>query len=121
MIKYFSVFVLFLSFLTACNAQSENYKQVDSKTFSSQVVGKKVQLIDVRTPEEYKAGKIANAVNINFFDADFKQQLGKLNKAETVYVYCQSGGRSAKTANMLVGMGFKKVVELKGGYGSYRP
>jgi len=77
------------------------------------------QLIDVRTPDEYNAGAIGNATNINFFDADFKQQIEKLDKTKPVMIYCQSGGRSGKALKQLNEMGFKAVYELKTGYGGW--
>ena len=53
-----------------------------------------IQLIDVRKPEEFSSGHIENAVNMNFYDADFKSQLNSLDKTKEVYLYCRSGGRS---------------------------
>ncbi len=73
-------------------------------------------LIDVRTPNEYKQGHIEGAKNIDYFSKDFKQQLEKLNKEVPVYVYCRSGGRSAKAMQIMKDMGFKTIYNLDGGY-----
>ncbi len=75
-----------------------------------------VQLIDVRTPKEYSKGHIANAQNINFYDADFLTQLSKLDKNKPVYLYCKSGGRSAKASKQLQNAGFSLIYDLKGGF-----
>jgi len=76
-------------------------------------------LIDVRTPDEYNAGHIDNALNINWYDENFVQQFDSINKDETIYVYCKKGGRSAKAAHLLNSLGYKKVIDLEGGYDAY--
>jgi len=78
-----------------------------------------VILVDVRTPEEYAAGHIDEALNINWFDTDFAKQMQAIEKDETVYVYCKKGGRSAKAAHLLDSLGYKNVVDLEGGYDAY--
>lgn len=74
------------------------------------------QLIDVRTPEEYGAGHIDNAANINFYDPNFKSDIGKLDKNKTVFIYCRSGGRSGQATEIMKTMGFKEIIDLSGGY-----
>lgn len=74
------------------------------------------QLIDVRTPEEYKDGHLVNAKNINIDGADFKTEVSKLDKSKPVFVYCLAGGRSANAASQLAKMGFKEVYDMTGGY-----
>lgn len=77
------------------------------------------QLLDVRTPEEWNEGIIEGATMMNFYDADFKQQLEKLDKEKPVAVYCKSGGRSGQAMNMMQEMGFKEVYNLNGGIGAW--
>ncbi len=72
-------------------------------------------LIDVRTPEEYAEGHLANAKNIDFYEDGFKDEMATLDADKTMFIYCRSGGRSGKTANMLEGLGFKEVYDLAGG------
>ncbi len=76
-------------------------------------------LLDVRTPDEYKAGHMAGSENINFYDADFAQKIAAKDKAKTYFVYCRSGGRSGKTAAMMKEAGFTKVYDMAGGMGAY--
>ena len=76
-------------------------------------------VVDVRTPEEYSAGHLDNALNINWYDSDFATQFDAISKDETVYVYCKKGGRSAKAQEKLFSLGFKKVVNLEGGYDAF--
>ena len=74
-----------------------------------------IVLIDVRTPGEFERGHIENSVNINIADRSFKEEVGKLDRSEPVYVYCKVGGRSAKAASILREMGFEEVYDLEGG------
>ncbi|SDD86905.1 thioredoxin domain-containing protein [Niabella drilacis] len=77
-------------------------------------------ILDVRTPDEYTAGHIAGAVNINWLDSSFSRKALLLPKELPVYVYCLSGGRSAKAAAYLRSKGFKQVYEMEGGMLKWR-
>jgi len=79
-----------------------------------------VQLVDVRTPEEFQSGYIAGAVNLNIQDADFANKISRLDKNRPVMVYCALGGRSAKAATQFSKLGFQKVYDLKGGMTDWR-
>jgi rhodanese-related sulfurtransferase len=74
-----------------------------------------VQLLDVRTTEEYQASHLKNAQNICVTNDDFQEKVKKLDKNKPVYVYCKKGGRSAAAAKILSDMGFKQVYDLQGG------
>ena len=89
---------------------------ISAKEFKEKLGDENIQLIDVRTAEEFNAGKIGNASNIDFYGDNFQNELEKLDKSKPVMVYCASGGRSGKTANMMKSMGFKEVYDLSGGY-----
>ncbi len=74
------------------------------------------QLIDVRTPAEYEAGTIEKAVNINIMDADFANQIDKLDKNRPVFLFCKVGGRSVRAATQLEEMGFITIYDMADGY-----
>lgn len=77
---------------------------------------KNIQLVDIRTPAEWQqTGTIEGASRINYYDADFRTQISKLDKEKPVVVYCASGGRSPRAAAALTQMGFKKVYDYAGG------
>ncbi len=76
-------------------------------------------LLDVRTPEEFAEGHLENAVNINWYDTDFVDQLKVVPKEHTLYVYCKKGGRSAKASALLDSLGYK-AIDLTGGYDAYK-
>lgn len=94
-------------------------KVVTKSEFKELLKKEDVQLIDVRTPEEYSAGHIGDAKNIDFYATDFKANMSKLDKEKPVLIYCKSGGRSGQTAEMLKELGFKEVYDLEGGYSGW--
>ena len=65
-------------------------------------------LLDVRTPGEFGERHLAGALNIDYNGADFDARIEKLDKTQSVYVYCLSGGRSAAAAQTLTHKGFTK-------------
>jgi rhodanese-related sulfurtransferase len=86
------------------------------KDFENAVQVAGVQLVDVRTPQEFKDGYIKSAVNANWQnEQQFTAVVNKLDKAAPVYVYCLSGVRSGKAADWLAANGFKKIINLEGG------
>lgn len=78
----------------------------------------KITLIDVRTPEEFDAGHVENAVNINVYDKDFAKKVQALNTKKPIYVYCRSGHRSMNAAKILNELGIG-VTNLEGGFNAY--
>ena len=124
--KWTSILLFFLGWsFVSCQSSSQN--DTNTEQFIREVVSvdrfKKLmaeypdaQIIDVRTPEEFAAGHLDGAQNINFYDDDFEEQLKKLDKKKTVLVYCKSGGRSGKASNKMLSMEFNRVYDLEGGY-----
>jgi rhodanese-related sulfurtransferase len=102
--------------LSCAQETSTKITVLDPINFEKKISEKNVQLVDVRTPAEWEEGVITNAILINYFNEDFKDQLNKLDKNKPIAVYCKSGGRSGKTTEILLEMGFKDIYDLKGGY-----
>ncbi len=108
-------YIITLLLAVTVSAQQKKAQLVTPSQFAKEIAANKVQLVDVRTPKEYKAGHIQNAVNIHLYDKDFEQRIDKLDKNKPVYVYCKVGGRSAEAVEIMQAKGFKKIVELDGG------
>ena len=122
------LFLLVMANLAACQEPVNNEKNdsgtitelLEPKEFLAKFKATKdAQLLDVRTPEEVAEGALEAAQNINFYDSDFKDKLSKLDKNKPVFVYCRSGGRSGKCAQMCKDMGFKEIYDMKGGWQNY--
>ena len=110
--------ILFFSilFLIACGQNKSGYLSIDAIQFNQKLENtKNVQLIDVRTPEEYANSKIGDALNLNYYDSDFEAQLKKLDTNKPLFVYCKSGGRSSGAVAQILDLGFTEVYELQGG------
>lgn len=80
----------------------------------------KYHLVDVRTPAELaENGTIEGSVNIDFTNANFEEEINKLNKGIPIFIFCRSGGRSEKACAILNGYGFENVYDLDGGYNAW--
>ncbi len=100
--------------VSGCNS-NDNVTSVSAAEFEKEIRTDSVQLLDVRTPQEYSEGHIEGAINIDIHSDDFRQIAEKeLSKDSTVFVYCRSGRRSLDAADRLTKLGYK-VVNLKGG------
>ena len=86
--------------------------------FEKLIADTTVQLVDVRTLGEYKAGHIAGAKNIDVQAVGFDQAIDKLDRMRPVAVYCRSGVRSKTAVAKLEQKGFK-VFELEKGINSW--
>ena len=100
----------------AC-AQNEGYETLSAQAFAQKLEETPtIQLLDVRTADEYGQGHIEKALNLDVKQANFSAQADSLlDKARPVAVYCRSGVRSQQAARQLVQLGFV-VYNLKGGY-----
>ncbi len=72
-------------------------------------------VLDVRTPEEYESSRIKGALNLNYYDADFRKKAAALDKSRTYFIYCASGNRSTKAKAILDKLGLQHIRHLDGG------
>lgn len=91
------------------------YSNMGVDEFQNFIADANVQLLDVRTPDEFNDGHIAGAKLVDVNDSTFVEQaVAILDKQRPVAVYCRSGRRSARAASLLVNQGYK-VTNLNGG------
>lgn len=118
--KNLLIVLLLVSSVYSLKAQEkESIVLLNLTDFKTQTENKEVQLIDVRTPEEFGEGHIEDAINIDYYSEDFADQFNKLDKDKPVYLYCRSGFRSNESALKLSEMGFKNIYDLEGGFLNY--
>ena len=110
---FFGLVVLLVAL--SCFGQSNN--PLEPNDFKIKMNQPSVTVLDVRTPEEYKAGHLNKAINVN--DKGFDAESGQLDKATPVLVYCLAGKRSQRAAELLRQKGYK-VYELKGGFQAWQ-
>jgi rhodanese-related sulfurtransferase len=111
-IRFATAFVA-LMLINACDTNAQN--AIAPAAFETKIAAPSVQLVDVRTPQEFANGHLANAQNVNFNDPEFKQKIALLDKSKPIAVYCGVGGRSGKASKILVELGFKDITDLAGG------
>lgn len=72
-------------------------------------------LVDVRTPAEFAAGHINGAINIDFENSNFEQEIQKLDTSKTYFIYCRSGNRSGQAMGVMKRNNLQSVYDLQGG------
>lgn len=118
MIKtYLIAFCAFFASNLMLAQEDDSITVIDAAHFNKAISSTTVQLIDVRTEIEFVQGALPNAINIDYLSPDdFEREFAKLNKDESVYIYCKSGNRSGRAAIELKQMGFKRIYDLEGGF-----
>ncbi|WP_312103764.1 rhodanese-like domain-containing protein [Lachnoclostridium sp.] len=75
---------------------------------------KNIILLDVRENYEFQSGHIKGAKNIPLSAVDKKIETIAKNKNSILYIYCQSGARSARACQILSAKGYTNVYNLGG-------
>lgn len=110
---------LFGSLLQGGCAPQPTFTSVEAEAFACEIAKPEVQLVDVRTAEEFAEGHIPGAVNMDVTAEGFSEQIKGLDKQRPVALYCRSGRRSKRAAEQVAKAGFQ-VVELNGGILSWK-
>ena len=109
-----------ISLLAACTMNGQQAGTASTEEFEKLIAASNVQVLDVRTAEEYKSGHIENALQANWLNkSEFFDRTAHLDKSKQVYIYCLSGGRSAAAADALREKGYR-VTNLEGGITAWK-
>lgn len=115
----FAGFALFFSSLFSCQPKGD-YKTLPVEEFASFIQDREVQRLDVRTLVEYSEGHIPGSIHINVLDESFAAMADStLQKGHPVALYCRSGKRSKKAADILSAKGYR-VYELDKGINAWQ-
>ena len=87
--------------LSGCSSQT-----VDISTVTA--------VIDVRTPAEFAEGHLDGAVNINWEDIGFADEVSALDKDGVYVLYCRSGNRAGQAIDAMTSMGFTNLTNAGG-------
>ena len=71
-------------------------------------------LVDVRNPSEYNGGHIPGSINFAMSRILKEAEEAFPDQSQPIFVYCQSGARSARAAKLLELMGYEHVTDLGG-------
>lgn len=98
---------------------SKKENDLDGKTFKQKFeTTANAELLDVRTPGEFSSGSIPGAKNLDLMAPDFQNQVQKLDKDKTYFLFCRSGSRSGSAASLLEKSGLNSY-NLAGGIGAW--
>jgi len=95
-------------------------QNVNKEAFAKLMVEKPGTVLDVRTAKEFNQGNIEGSINYDVLQNTFAASVRNLDKSSPVYVYCKSGGRSARAMGELQKIGFKEIYNLNGGYDGWK-
>ena len=115
MLRNYIILITIFTFLISCSHNAQK-AELSPKEFQTKIndYPKKV-ILDVRTKQEFEAGFIENAINIDWTEDNFSEKIQTFDKEVPIFVYCLSGGRSSAAANKLRSLKFKNIFELNGG------
>lgn len=106
--------LLFASTLWAC--KGDNVQNVTVEELPEMLKNDSLQVVDVRSLEEYDNGHLPGAILINVSEDTFDNKVDVvLSKDKPVLVYCRTGVRSSTAAKKLKEKGYN-VYNLVGGY-----
>lgn len=89
-----------------------------SSTEINQVLSKNknIVILDVRTSQEFSAGHLKAAINIDIYQENFYSRIDKLNKKNTYVVYCRTNNRSRVAVEYMKQKGFEAVYQMMDGF-----
>jgi len=113
------VVICCISLFTACNTNNQQ-TNLSVSDFEKGIAQTNIQLLDVRTPEEYKSGHLQNAMQADWNNENaFQERVKALDKTKPVYTYCLSGARSNAATDWLRQNGFI-AYNLSGGIAAWK-
>ena len=111
------VLVLLAMATVVLAAGGRSITSIESKALLAKNKG--IFLLDVRTPEEYRQGRLAGAVLIPITEVE--RRIGEIPRKRPVIVYCAVGSRSTTVAGILARKGYREVYNMADGIvGWYR-
>jgi molybdopterin/thiamine biosynthesis adenylyltransferase/rhodanese-related sulfurtransferase len=101
------------------NAKSQ-IVEIDTAAAEARIEAGNVFVLDVREPDEYDEGALADAVHIPRGHLEAQIEARALDRDQTIVVYCAGGVRSAFAARTLQELGYSDVLSMAGGFGKWK-
>lgn len=96
------------------HGEPEQVTQLDPNQLHEIIRKKKVQVVDVRAPDEWRRGHLPGAIHIPL--AALPERAGELDASIPIVLHCKGGGRSSIATSFLQASGVDAVANLTGGY-----
>lgn len=117
LIRAVAVLLLAAVALTGCSgsgtATAEGVRTVAAGE-AQQLIEDGAVVIDVRTPEEFASGHLADARNIDVEGDSFHAEVDELDRDASYVLYCRTGARAGAAGEMMLEMGFTDVANAGG-------
>jgi rhodanese-related sulfurtransferase len=97
-------------------AAKPQVEKIDVDQFDKKRQEKDTVVLDVRTPDEFAAGHVPGAVNLDIHDPQFNDKVATLDKSKTYLVHCAKGYRSGIASTKMAAMGFPSLFDFHGGF-----
>ncbi|MFM8956210.1 MAG: molybdopterin-synthase adenylyltransferase MoeB, partial [Actinomycetota bacterium] len=94
--------------------------EIDTAGAADRIARGGVAVLDVREPDEYEQGALADVVHIPRGHLEAQVESRLVDKQTPVIVYCAGGVRSAFAAKTLQELGYASVVSMAGGFGKWK-
>ena len=101
-------------------ADAAKVAKIDLEQFDHKRQEKNAVVLDVRTPEEFARGHVPGAVNLDFFDPQFRAKIDKLDRHKTYLVHCAKGVRSRQAASQMQKLDFPSLFDFSGGFEQWK-
>ena len=108
------VFILMLASFSGVSAQRTQLNSPEIKEVLKK--NKSIVILDVRSAEEFAAGHLKGAHNIDIRQQDAHSRIDKLNPKATYLVYCRTNHRSGMAVDYMMQKGFKTVYQMMDGF-----
>lgn len=78
-------------------------------------------VLDVRTPDEFAAGHIPGATNVDFLEDNFEKRVAALDATGPVILHCAAGNRSSQALKKIIALKkFGAIYHLKSGFNGWK-
>lgn len=104
----------------ATNGGNDGSRVISREDFEKGLKRNGVVVLDVRHQADFEKSHIPKAININFFDPEFKHKILDLDRNKPYYVYCKNEVCSYRTMEFMKKNDFKEVYTLQGGYEKWK-
>jgi len=115
-----ALLVSLLATFTYAQATRPAVPKIDAEQFDKMRQQPNVVVLDVRTPHEFAAGHVPDAVNMDISDPKFRKNLESLDKSKTYLVHCARGVRSNRAVNLMASLGVAGLFDYHGGFDDWK-
>jgi len=124
----FAILLLNIVLIAGCRQTTTHSVSVPASTITvtdaNNLIAKNIGnqnfvILDVRPVSDYTSRHIPGAIDINYGSTNFKKDISKLTKKKQYLVYCATGVDGAAATQMMLGVGFKSVQNISGGYAAW--